>query len=368
MNLDQLAPDYRERIEKNQKAYIQSFQRSLAGRFCCLFWRLTGLEPQGADATIERINRSRLLNRWQWFILELKGLKFHLTQGAPILHSTDKTADTLSACCMIKNEGAYIKEWVDFHLAVGVERFYVLDNCSNDNTRQILDPYIQAGVVRYYWYPGKTAQIFGYNDVLRICRGRTKWLIFMDPDEFLFPTHCDDLRELLPEYEDAPAVMANWVMFGPGGHEKKPEGLVIENFTQTFLDDCNERNCRAKSIVQPGKTLCMAGTHFGLFKGGALAVDENHRPITGAALYVPRGRACTYIPSIEKLRMNHYWTKSLEELDFKCRRGYADGVANLRRDYALQIVDQPMKEDRAILRFVPRVREIGMQYAGRERK
>ena len=35
---------------------------------------------------------------------------------------------------------------------------------------------------------------------------------------------------MLVEYEEWPAVGVNWAMFGTSGHEKKPEGLVIENY------------------------------------------------------------------------------------------------------------------------------------------
>lgn len=59
--------------------------------------------------------------------------------------STDRKRVYLSIVCMALNEGPYIKEWIEYHKLVGVERFYFYDNGSNDNTREILEPYIRGG-------------------------------------------------------------------------------------------------------------------------------------------------------------------------------------------------------------------------------
>ncbi len=38
--------------------------------------------------------------------------------------------DFLSVVCIAKDEARYIKEWVDFHLLIGIDRIYVYDNDS----------------------------------------------------------------------------------------------------------------------------------------------------------------------------------------------------------------------------------------------
>ncbi|MDE6460455.1 MAG: glycosyltransferase family 92 protein, partial [Paramuribaculum sp.] len=37
----------------------------------------------------------------------------------------------LAVCAIAKNEGSYFKEWIDWHLSVGVEKFYIYDNGSD---------------------------------------------------------------------------------------------------------------------------------------------------------------------------------------------------------------------------------------------
>ena len=75
-----------------------------------------------------------------------------------------KTERTLSfphelaivACA--KNEGTYFKEWLDFHILVGVTKFYIYDNESDDNTKEVLQPYIDKGIVEYTYWPGRKIQ------------------------------------------------------------------------------------------------------------------------------------------------------------------------------------------------------------------
>lgn len=348
-------PKIREEIRKNQKEFLEEFEHSFFGRLYQLGWKLRSgyrYERPPVEDYIEAVNRLKLRNLWLSLILQLKTIKHHLVNHIPTPRVRQHFQDYLSICCIIKNEGLYMKEWLDFHLAVGVDRFYVFDNGSTDGIIEILKPYTDTGIVQLFQYPGKLAQIFAYNDALRMCRGRSRWLAFLDPDEFLFPTEKDDLKEFLKEYEPYPAIGVHWVIYGPGGHEKRPHGLVTENYVQTFADRNHEMNCRIKSILQPRQTLCIASTHYGIYKHGQLGVDENLEPITGAAMFRLNGMACTFSNSIKKIRINHYWTRSLEELQAKCMRGYADITENPEYERILKRIEYPMIEDRSILKYI----------------
>ena len=43
----------------------------------------------------------------------------------------------MSIACIIKNEGPYLREWLEYHKLIGVEHFYVYDNESSDNTKEL---------------------------------------------------------------------------------------------------------------------------------------------------------------------------------------------------------------------------------------
>ncbi len=270
--------------------------------------------------------------------------------------------DYLAAAVIGKNEGRYLKEFVEFHFLSGVERIYFFDNESEDNTRQVLDPYIEDGRVVYFYCPGPRMQFPAYRKAIRYCKGYTKWLALIDCDEFLFSPR-GDLKEVLKDYEDAPAVGVNWVSFGPSGHDKRPEGLVTENYRQTFKERDHLFNRHVKSIVRPECVESINSPHYCRYKKGRLAVDENHNPI-GAEETGKKGErfAFTARNSTEKLRINHYITKSLEDLREKGKRGYPDGMPNNVFEESVNRFNVPLIEDDSIRRFIAPLKERCNEY------
>ena len=51
----------------------------------------------------------------------------------------------LSVCAIYKNEARYLAEWLEFHLLAGVEHFFLYNNDSTDDHREVLAPYLRAG-------------------------------------------------------------------------------------------------------------------------------------------------------------------------------------------------------------------------------
>ena len=343
-------------IKENQKAYIDSFVNSAIGKIYKKTGKVTDdVSSDNYEEMIRTINCLRLNNCFVSVTSDIKRLRFHLNNHIRLKRKCGRYNDYLSIACIVKNEEMYIAEWIEFHILVGVERFYIFDNGSTDNTKKILMPYIERGIVIYFNYPGKVAQINAYNDALKLTKKNTKWLAFIDADEFIVTVKEEGLKSVLKEFEDEPALGVNWIVYGPCGHQHRPEGLVINNYKKTFADRNNELNCRIKSIVQPKKTRCMITPHFGIYKKGHFAVNEKHDIITGAAAYVQDGRACTLVNSSEKIRINHYWTKSLDELKIKCNRGYPDGTSNPQYERTLERVNYPLVEDNITDRFANKI-------------
>ena len=61
----------------------------------------------------------------------------------------------LAVVAILKNEAPYVKEWLDYHLLAGADHFFLYDNESPDNLKEVLQPYIDAGIVTYTFYPGQ---------------------------------------------------------------------------------------------------------------------------------------------------------------------------------------------------------------------
>ena len=354
--MTELSHKYKTIIQNNQKVYIESFLKSPMGKIYRKIGKVSYDDSlNNYEDVIKAINCLRANNCFISMISNLKRIRFHYRNHICIKKSYGKFNDYLSIACIVKNEEEYIVEWIEFHMLVGVERFYIFDNGSTDNTKHILLPYISKGIVVYINYPGKVAQVNAYNDALRLAKKKTKWLAFIDADEFIVPVEEESIKDVLTEFEDEVALGVNWIVYGPCGHQHPPEGLVINNYKKTFEDRNNELNCRIKSIVQPQKTKCMVSPHFGIYKKGRFAVDEKHKPITGAAAYVQDGRACTLFNSAEKIRLNHYWTKSLDELKIKCNRGYPDGTSNPQYERTLERVNYPLVDDNITDRFARKI-------------
>ena len=137
--------------------------------------------------------------------------------------------------------------------------------------------------------------------ILMVCTGLTVWIAFLDLDEFLFSPTGNSLPETLADYETWPAVGVERAWFGTSGHRTKPPGLVIENYTQMRME--RDPRTSIKSIVDPSRTVRCVNPNQFIYRDG-LAVDENKQPIEGVF---------TSTDSFERLRVNHYYTKSEEE-------------------------------------------------------
>ena len=93
----------------------------------------------------------------------------------------------LSVVSILKNEGHYLKEWLDYHIVAGVEHFYLYDNESPDNQAEVAKPYVAAGLVDYIPAPGKFMQCAAYNDAVKRFKFQSRYMAFIDGDEFIYP-------------------------------------------------------------------------------------------------------------------------------------------------------------------------------------
>lgn len=222
----------------------------------------------------------------------------------------------ISIAAIVKNEARYIREWIEYHRIVGVEHFFIYDNGSTDNLRELLNPYIQDKLVTYHSCPGTCLQFPVYNDAAVRYAGKTRWLAFIDADEFIV-VHGQNIANFLKGFEDCSAVGVNWIMFDSDGKEKMPQsGFVISNYFRTLQDINHPCNLHIKTIVDPSQVKYISNPHYIKLKGGRY-VDENGHEIRSAF---------TRKNSTKHIQINHYYSKSVEEYMEKIARGCADGT------------------------------------------
>ena len=223
----------------------------------------------------------------------------------------------LSVCTPYRDDASYLQEWIEFHRLVGIDRFYLYNNGSSDDHRKILAPYVERGTVTVYDWPipaiGDTGRPSGIIRAFDHCveRHRTdsRWIAFIDIDEFLFSPARATISELLTDYEGSPGIAVHRAEFGTSGHRTRPAGLVIENYVHRVRQDPDSR-AYFKSIIDPLQVTRCASVHHFLYRDG-FAVDENKIPVVTGI------RAEKTFVSFSRLRINHYRTKSEEELSRK---------------------------------------------------
>lgn len=219
----------------------------------------------------------------------------------------------LAVCAIAKNEGPYFKEWIEWHLSQGVEKFYIYDNESTDCTKEVLTPYIESGVVEYTFFPGQKKQLAAYDDCFERHRLETRWLAVIDLDEFIVPIKDQSIPAFLHRMEDFSVVEINWLVYGSGGARTKEPGGVMERFRKHSLPE-HRLNTHVKSIVDPRRVCTMTGCHEAARISGRAA--DSHGDVLKKGF---RDR----VPQQDIIRINHYAVKSYEEFLAKRARGRA---------------------------------------------
>ena len=229
----------------------------------------------------------------------------------------------LAVCAIAKNEGAYFEEWIEWHKNLGVEKFYIYDNESSDNTKEVLAPYIESGLVEYIFFPGTKRQLPAYDDCLEKHRLDARWIAIIDLDEFIVPIKDKTIPEFLKRFEKFSVVEINWLIYGSGGAKKKEAGGVMKRFKHHSV--LNHRlNRHVKSIVNPQRVFVLTGCHEAARISGHTA-DSHGNSIKKHF----RERESQQ----DIIRINHYAVKSHEEFLEKRARGRARTLGQRSLDY-----------------------------------
>ena len=262
----------------------------------------------------------------------------------------------LALGAIVKDEVRFLPEWIEYHLNLGVQKFFIFDNLSEDNPKSALRPYVKEGLVEIYDWPMTHSdqpgfvrmQMGAYRRIVDMCADDVKWLGFIDIDEFIVPLEEDNLVDVLADYEDVGGVSLNWIMFGTSGIKQIPDDkLVIESLTRRAQTD-EPTNHYVKTISRAERIRRCKDPHAMIYDIGFKQVNTKKMPMYSSM----SSSLIDY-----RLRINHYWTG--DENYFWQRRVKAakecndlialDELNRRSRDYNAV-------EDTAIQRFVPQVK------------
>ena len=237
----------------------------------------------------------------------------------------------ITFCTMIKNEARYIREWVEFHSLLGVNRFIIFDNDSNDSPHLRLNESV-ADVQMVKWPPARWAdeenphkkdceayttrtrlEQFAYAACQRaafhVCiqneRNRSRWVAAVDIDEFFLPKYDENglhsLPDALARYEHLDGFFPNAFTYGTSGFQY-PIGeneLIIEtHLLRAGMDEWGSM----KEFVNPSRIITYGSVHRATHKD--LVQDTFH-----FLRFIPKAQSM--------IRFNHYPYRSIEEMRHK---------------------------------------------------
>ncbi|MEL6452471.1 MAG: glycosyltransferase family 2 protein [Pseudomonadota bacterium] len=142
------------------------------------------------------------------------------------------------AILCVRNEGAFLLEWLAHHRAVGFDHFLVYSNDCQDGTDTMLDRLAQTGWLTHkrnngpYDKGGIQFTALKHAAKMGLVR-RADWILPLDVDEFV-NIHAGDgtLAALHAALPDATAITLTWRLFGNNGQVRYHDKPVTETFVR----------------------------------------------------------------------------------------------------------------------------------------
>ncbi|CAH2080105.1 unnamed protein product [Thlaspi arvense] len=194
--------------------------------------------------------------------------------------STKKPFETC-VCTMTRNAASVLREWVMYHAGIGIQRWFIYDNNSDDDIVSEITNLEKRGynISRHFWPWIKTQEAGFANCAIR-ARSECDWVAFIDVDEFFYIPSSQTLIEVIRNHT-TPSSSSGEIgeirtpchSFGPSGLRDPPRSGVTAAYTcRMALPE------RHKSIIRPeslNATLINVVHHFHLREGFTFAdVDK----------------------------------------------------------------------------------------------
>ena len=121
----------------------------------------------------------------------------------------------LSVCLCIKNEAKHIIDFIEHYIIQGVEHFYIIDNNSDDNLKEILEKSYYNFLITLISndicidinnaYSSTNGLIAVYNNdiIYETIKKETEWGIVVDIDEFMYGKNGHNIKTFLETIDDS---------------------------------------------------------------------------------------------------------------------------------------------------------------------
>jgi hypothetical protein len=235
---------------------------------------------------------------------------------------------------IVKGENRYIEEYCDYYLRLGFSNIILYDNSDLNDMAYLRRINKNIMVIHF---PGMGKQIPAYNHFIHYYRQRYDYVAFFDADEFLVLKQHRTIGEFCREHISEGALGVNWYIFGNNNRERYEQDLVIRRFTKR----ASKMDPHVKTIAKCSDLRRMMIHH---------PLDLSGKPFYNIKKELMSGpRNFSVDDSI--VQLNHYMTKSNEELVYKIRRGRAPSIFKRKIEELLPYVSMNEVEDTSALDF-----------------
>lgn len=212
----------------------------------------------------------------------------------------------LSVFAIFKNESHCLKEWLEHYLYHGVDHFYLINDNSDDNFLEILEPYIEKNIITLFntkstYYLGRQRNL--YNEFVLPRIKESSWLLLVDLDEFVWSPISINLNDILKNVQPhIGQIQIEQSLFGSNNHITQPKTIV-----SSFTKRAETKGGNLKYFINSDYEFTSLNVHHATF------LDKNHEKNNFIFL------------DSNYLVLNHYCCQSFEFWKHvKCTRGDAD--------------------------------------------
>jgi hypothetical protein len=228
----------------------------------------------------------------------------------------------ISICSIFRNEADYLKDWIEFHQKIGVEKFVLYNDHSTDHFMDILSPFISNQTVTLIDHKDITGarQMTSYADYVERFDKKSVWSAYIDIDEFLYATN-NDLPRTLKNKNDQKSIAINWICFFSKDLQYSNEPIWLRSKYRTPFDFSWNRH--VKLLVQQDTIKYFHNPHaicpknnLPVFNSQNNIIQQNSQNLYGALVDININK---YLPDI---KIHHYYVKSKDEFQNKMIHGW----------------------------------------------
>lgn len=223
----------------------------------------------------------------------------------------------LSLCTCFKDEGENLKEWIEYHKLIGVDHFYLYNNNSTDNFREVLAPYVEGGSVTLIDFPQTPIQPYCYEHWIENYREDSTYVALTDVDEYFVPLKDNNMKDWLERWKKYPVILVYWKMLGSSGRlEHDSTKLITEQYTCSWpkLYDCGKIIYNTDYDIKPCRGMhhnSVARNHDGRFP---------FAPVNNWGKFVLYGINRGGSKDVD-IQLNHYWSGAYGKYVEKQQKG-----------------------------------------------